>query len=96
MDRKENFELGNKMSIFKSGIKPIYEDERNKHGGKFILGFPVNEYDKAKNHFVILLLNMILGYFASPSNIVFLFSFLFLFLFIYIFSFLFSWVRVVL
>jgi hypothetical protein len=48
----------------------MYEDEKNKLGGKFIMGFPISDNEKSRNYFIILLLNMILGYFASPSNIV--------------------------
>lgn len=69
-ERKQYFEIGNSVYVFKSGIKPMYEDEKNRLGGKFIMGFPNNENINPQTHFSILLLNMILGYFASPSNIV--------------------------
>ena len=77
MKREEtDFTLENKLEIFKTGVKPMWEDEKNKMGGKFSCVFPSLPLENARNLFFVLLVNVTRGVFASPSNIVktFLFS----------------------
>lgn len=44
--RPTQLEEGSYIYLFKDGIKPVWEDEHNKHGGAFILRFERAKCDR--------------------------------------------------
>eukprot|EP01063_Lacrimia_lanifica_P026740 TRINITY_DN3653_c0_g1_i1.p2 TRINITY_DN3653_c0_g1~~TRINITY_DN3653_c0_g1_i1.p2 ORF type:complete len:181 (+),score=79.29 TRINITY_DN3653_c0_g1_i1:54-596(+) len=57
--RPNALEYGANYHVFKSGIKPMWEDEANKVGGRFILSGTKKDSDRLNDMWELLLLSMI-------------------------------------
>ena len=60
--RPTNLPAGSYIYLFKKGVKPVWEDPQNKHGGAFVLRF-----DRSKSN--RLWEDILLGYISAKADV---------------------------
>eukprot|EP00743_Colponemidia_sp_Colp-15_P003235 GILK01003494.1.p1 GENE.GILK01003494.1~~GILK01003494.1.p1 ORF type:complete len:351 (-),score=36.94 GILK01003494.1:290-1312(-) len=66
LNRMPNF---SNISVFKNGIRPLWEDPHNRNGGRWIVKFPKADRAASEEKLCLLVLNLIGLQFSNPNHL---------------------------